>query len=156
MTISYTPSGTAGGFDYFDVTGVQLEKGTLATPFEVRPYAVELQLCQRYYQVFGPGNTSGYNRFGAGNCTNSTAAHISMPTIVPMRATPTTLSNSAVNSFYIESATNVTPTAFGIQDASPLNIGLNITLASGLTAGNACILVGNGSTTAFIAVGAEL
>jgi hypothetical protein len=50
MTISYTPSGTAGGFDYFDVTGVQLEKGTLATPYEVRPYAVELQLCQRYYE----------------------------------------------------------------------------------------------------------
>jgi hypothetical protein len=32
------------------ITGVQLEKGTVATPFEVRPYGVELQLCQRYYQ----------------------------------------------------------------------------------------------------------
>jgi hypothetical protein len=45
----YTPTGTAGGFDYFDITGVQLEKGTVATPFEVRPFATELALCQRYY-----------------------------------------------------------------------------------------------------------
>jgi hypothetical protein len=36
--------------DYFNITGVQLEKGTVGTPFEVRPYPVELQLCQRYYE----------------------------------------------------------------------------------------------------------
>jgi hypothetical protein len=49
------------------ITGVQLEKGTLATPFEVRPYGVELQLCQRYYEksysnVVAPGTntSSGY------------------------------------------------------------------------------------------------
>jgi hypothetical protein len=32
------------------VTGVQLEKGALVTPFEFRPEALELQLCQRYYE----------------------------------------------------------------------------------------------------------
>ena len=36
--------------NYIEFTGVQLEKGTVATPFEFRPYATELQLCQRYYQ----------------------------------------------------------------------------------------------------------
>lgn len=35
--------------DYIQFTGVQFEKGTLATPFEYRPYAIELQLCQRYF-----------------------------------------------------------------------------------------------------------
>jgi len=48
----YTPTGTAGAADYFDITGVQLELGSVATPFEVRPYPVELQLCQRYYRKF--------------------------------------------------------------------------------------------------------
>ena len=34
----------------FEVTGVQLEVGDRATPFEHRSYAEELSLCQRYYQ----------------------------------------------------------------------------------------------------------
>jgi len=33
----------------FKLTGVQLEKGSKATPFEFRPFAAELQLCQRYF-----------------------------------------------------------------------------------------------------------
>jgi len=33
-----------------DFTGIQLEIGTVATPFEFRPYASELRLCQRYYE----------------------------------------------------------------------------------------------------------
>ena len=34
----------------FYITGVQLERGSTATPFEFRPYGMELALCQRYYQ----------------------------------------------------------------------------------------------------------
>ena len=40
----------------WDVTGVQFEAGTVATPFEFRHYGQELALCQRYYQ---PLNTGG-------------------------------------------------------------------------------------------------
>ncbi|MDA7701601.1 hypothetical protein N8864_04080, partial [Gammaproteobacteria bacterium] len=35
--------------DYIQITGVQLEVGTKATPFEHRSYGQELALCQRYY-----------------------------------------------------------------------------------------------------------
>ena len=34
----------------FRITNVQLEKGSLATAFDYRPYGTELQLCQRYYE----------------------------------------------------------------------------------------------------------
>ena len=33
------------------VTGVQLESGSVATPFEFRHYGTELNLCKRYYQT---------------------------------------------------------------------------------------------------------
>lgn len=35
---------------YFDLTGVQLEEGPFATPFEQRSFGTELALCQRYYE----------------------------------------------------------------------------------------------------------
>lgn len=47
---------TAGN-DFF-LTGVQLEVGDRATEFERRFYTNELQLCQRYYEVGGPYETS--------------------------------------------------------------------------------------------------
>lgn len=34
----------------WSITGIQLEEGTQATPFEQRPIGVELALCQRYYE----------------------------------------------------------------------------------------------------------
>lgn len=34
----------------FDIAQVQLEEGSVATPFENRPYGLELSLCQRYYE----------------------------------------------------------------------------------------------------------
>ena len=39
----------------FEITGVQLEVGSVATDFEHRSYGQELQLCKRYYEVFNPG-----------------------------------------------------------------------------------------------------
>ena len=35
-----------------DITGIQWELGSVATPFEYRPYSVELAMCQRYYQNY--------------------------------------------------------------------------------------------------------
>ena len=54
----------------FTVTGVQLEKGTVATDFEYRPEAEELALCSRYYEKsyipsIAPGTPfSRKNEFG--------------------------------------------------------------------------------------------
>ena len=48
--IEYTPVGTAGANDYFDITGIQLEMGSVPTSFEVRPFPAELQTCMRYYE----------------------------------------------------------------------------------------------------------
>lgn len=76
---------------YMAVTGVQLEKGTVATPFEVRPYATELALCMRYYQKsyddgVAPG-TVGQSYLQA-YFTSTGGGSYSFPFPVRMRGTP--------------------------------------------------------------------
>jgi len=48
----------------FALTNASVEKGGVATPFEVRPLQFEIKLCQRYFEVFhasgGGSTTSGY------------------------------------------------------------------------------------------------
>jgi hypothetical protein len=77
LGVGSTYSGTAGswaGADYnsatgavsvvgtlnatFYITGVQLEVGSVATPFERRPYGTELALCQRYYYLIAKGTAN--------------------------------------------------------------------------------------------------
>jgi hypothetical protein len=48
----------------WQLTGVQLEKGSTATSFDVLDYGTELQLCQRYYQATGDISVSAYSSTG--------------------------------------------------------------------------------------------
>jgi hypothetical protein len=75
--------GTSGATFY--LTGVQLEAGSVATPFEHRQYGQELALCQRYYQKYA-GQPSAY--LGNGNLArNGWLTSFIYP--VKMRTAPT-------------------------------------------------------------------
>lgn len=85
----------------WQITGVQLEKGSVATSFDYRPYGTELALCQRYY-------IRGYQYALRQNCDNlrNTGEYVTLP--VFMRANPTvttsTLTSVNVAFFDIDSA----------------------------------------------------
>jgi hypothetical protein len=66
----------------FYITGVQLEKGTVATNFDWRPYGTEFALCQRYYYKYNTQNWAGIRYSG-------TSPWMTTGFPVTMRATPT-------------------------------------------------------------------
>ncbi|MCM0760658.1 hypothetical protein M7775_19085 [Sporomusa sphaeroides DSM 2875] len=89
----------------FDIAQVQLEEGSVATPFEQRPYGLELMLCQRYFwKIQGGINVVGYAT-GPGN-----QAYQTLIFPVTMRAVPTT-TNSWFNSANASSQNVVAITA---------------------------------------------
>ena len=81
------------------ITGVQLEVGSVATPFERRPYGTELMLCQRYYQKVTTGVSD--KSMGIGFYYTSTIAIAQIPFQTYMRAAPTLDVNSGTNYFIL-------------------------------------------------------
>jgi hypothetical protein len=147
--------------NYVEWTGVQLEKGTVATPFEVRPYATELQLCQRYYQQF-QGSSDPYHTFALGQCVSGTQAWTYFRFLQPMRTSPTLTSNAVSNFALINAAGNaaypLTALAINVNDSSGVECArLDATASTAvLTAGNATLLRGNNTTLGYIGLNAEL
>jgi hypothetical protein len=98
--------GTNGATWY--VTGVQLEVGSVATPFERRPFGTELVLCKRYYDKTFAINTAPAQNAGRSGALETVATRAAGASgissyfrfSVPMRATPSTVT------FYNPSAAN--------------------------------------------------
>lgn len=156
FNINWTPTGTAGADDAIYITGVQLERGTVATPFEYRNYQQELAMCQRYYYKNLPA--AGGSHLGVGFCSSTTAMQNLTNFPVPMRTNPTALEQSGTATDYrvLSSAGNTTCSAVpAFQEAGYYTARTALTVASGLTAGQGAI--GAAATTAgYLAWSAEL
>jgi hypothetical protein len=140
--------GTNGATWY--VTGVQLEKGNIATSFDVRPYGTELQLCQRYFYKADPITIPCF-----ATTTTRAIGTIAFPTT--MRATPTASGTdvTSMNNWYVANITGVYSYETGGLTANGNGVGYSVTSGTNYTAGT--IYRPNGSPGTFsISYTAEL
>lgn len=141
----------------FYLTGVQLEAGTTASPFEYRQYTTELQLCQRYYYLYvtGANSTNGVNACictGAGILGNYMQGSIVFPTT--MRTVPTLVSSTGSNYYQLYSGSSASFNSISGQQFTPSGCTLlnnGVTISSGAAA-----IVYTASASASIALTAEL
>jgi hypothetical protein len=151
VRFNYIPVGTAGTADHFEITGVQLELGTIATPFEQRPIGTELALCQRYYYRSSAAATS--DRLGLwGISHGSSNASVNGIAPVTMRSKPT-LSFSGINLW--TGSANVTISSIVAQRSTTTAFGADITISIAGTVGFP-VQVTASSSTSFWDASAEL
>jgi hypothetical protein len=94
----------------FDISQVQLEAGSVATPFEVRPLGVELALCQRYFQKYGRVV------FQCAVATLYRETTYFLPVV--LRAYPTVTLTYSANSPVIDGSTYTTPSQVSIYNST--------------------------------------
>jgi hypothetical protein len=135
------------------VTGVQLEAGSTASPFEYRSYGVELALCQRYYWKV-KGSDGPFCTVSSGVSTAGTSARHHVPFLVTMRTQPTLSIGGAV---YCYDGGNLTITSLSVL------AGLNGALVDftgsggGATTGRGSVTnLGGSSANEFFQASAEL
>jgi hypothetical protein len=144
--------GTSGATFY--ITGVQLEAGSVATPFERRPYGTELALCQRY--TYGQNNSAGqsYYWFGISAGVSASSANGLVQFPVTMRSKPS-VTVSAANTFFLDP--NVTNfTTVGLDQAGVNGGAISFSGGSGMTSGYGGRLLSDATDAAFIIWSAEL
>ncbi|MDP6081025.1 MAG: hypothetical protein QF435_13210 [Arenicellales bacterium] len=141
----------------WSITGVQVEVGSIDTPFEHLTYADELRACDRYFQRYDFPSANSVVAVGFMNTTTRCGA--SFPLREQMRAAPS-LSVSNVADFQIAvtgaqvDTTNVVLFAGGVESINI--IGLDATTGSAQTAGEAAMIRTDATGNRWLAVSAEL
>jgi hypothetical protein len=138
------------------VTGVQFETGSVATPFERRPYGTELMLCQRYYYRMKATGVNAF--FGTGLVDTTTNALFITTFPVSMRTAPSALDQTGTATDYRVSTggANVVCSSVPVfASGEVFSVRTQFVVASGLTVGQA--MIGRSETSnAYLGWSAEL
>jgi hypothetical protein len=156
LGVEWTPTGTAGANDFFEVTGVQIDIGSVALPFRTTgtTYQQELAACQRYYYRFtGDG---AYQNYGVGMAQIATSARIWVVNPVTMRVKPTSLDYGNLTLSQIDAAYPVTALAIQTDTSGKNGVSLAATVASGLTTYRTYFLYNDNNTAGYVGLSAEL
>ena len=136
------------------ITGIQLEVGEQATPFEHRSFADELARCQRYFQ--NPINAN--NSAVSGGWRTSSQCQFGLPLVTSMRASPS-MTHKATTVHGLNGGTNDNGTGCNINNSGTIqtSIWTALTVAGTPgTSGEAVIVAGRNQTEDGIFLDAEL
>jgi hypothetical protein len=155
LPFTYTPTGTAGANDYYEVTGVQLEVGSVATQFSRAGATIqgELAACQRYFQIIAEGN-SAYIFNGNNWYAFDVRGVYTFP--VQMRTAPTLVGTTGTNYYRVQYNTTTDDlNEIKMASATVRNCLLLNDTQAAVTAGTpATVLTNNASAS--VAISAEL
>jgi hypothetical protein len=154
LDLYYTPVGTAGANDYFEVTGIQLELGSVATNFSRAGGNIqgELAACRYYYRRWTAGTAFGtLSMFGTG--LSSTQAICPVP-IDSMRTSPSAVDYANINAG--DGTNSYAVTALSINQVNNNALWLLATTASGLVQYRPTSLVGSNNVAGYVGLSAEL
>jgi hypothetical protein len=142
----------------FYITGVKLEVGSTATPFQHESYAENLEKCQRYYYRIQAG--SNYQRYMHTQSVSTTNAQGTLTLPTEMRTEPTidTTGTAGNYAIYRNNAVSVCTSLPTVSSAGSNNQSLNLSAVTSavLTAGESGDLVANNNTSVFMGFNAEL
>jgi hypothetical protein len=150
----FTPVGTAGANDYYEITGVQYDQSSIALPVRRNgsTYQAELAACQRYYVRFTP--PVAYTAWCLGVATATTTANMYFGLPVAMRVAPSVLDYSTLG-VASGGGSVISVSSATVGYTSTLTAEVSIT-ATGLVLGAAYQLFSNNSLNAYVGWSAEL
>ena len=144
-----------------DFWGVQVEAGSVATPFTTASGTLqgELALCQRY--AYAVGGESSYQWFGSGSQASTTSTRPVVPFPVKMRTAPSSVTVSSNSHFLIDNgASSIATISSIVIDSGTTNSNagcLGVTTSSGVgSSGGNIRLLANNTTSALLVFSAEL
>ena len=159
LQVYYTPVGTAGANDYFEITGVQFELGSTATTFSRAGGTIqgELANCQRYYYRINATASAPWSMMAYGSAGSTTIVYGNIPLKADMRVIPTSVDYSSL----CVSADNLASAQIAISSAtvsnyiSPGQVTVNL-VGSGFTQYRPYWVHSNNTSAGYLGVSAEL
>lgn len=139
VNTGYNPTGTAGANDYYEITGWQIDIGSVALPFRTNAATIqgELAACQRYLPAITAANLSilGY-------ATSTTGTYLNYIFPVTARVAPTGITVSSLSHFIVvnPSFASGAPTALNFYSANSSGC----SLSTSTTAGSPTLVSGQG------------